>query len=453
MRRPSPRNHPREQTPAGWRLLAGALGIAILAGPAAAQTPETRDVSSFAARRLAVDPNDTAIPLSDAVLGELNPDSRFSLGLDRAKRENFRALDHKRVLVATSRLALDSEGRHLLESLLAERKPLVRRVILFNDELPAPARSRAVDGVLSLHPEVRVFERTAANFRPTPGMFEDVDAVLLDIPQRGAQYHAEAAFLAAMIEEASLRDLKVIVLDRPIPLDGLLVDGPVGPPTASGTVDSYFPVFPVPGLTTGELAMLYNTRFGLGADLDVIGMLHWPRGSGYRPLLAVHAEKGVDPATDLPEWESYTDPNPDRARWRVVADLAPPTLKPSALADGGGVTLEFTDPAALCAALERFGGIGAACQPAADAGATRLTLSGAAPAEPVGAAVRLWAAAASLDPAILPPPGTAGRFGSPMVFDGLRDGRDPRELERLWKLATPWRELSESRDKVLRYSR
>ena len=142
-----------------------ACGGASKESPTAVASPDQTAAEAPPSSRLAVQTrfraNDTLIPLSDGVLQELAPEARFSLGLDRMVRSKFEPLHHKGVLVVTNRLAVDSEGVHLLESLLMEEKPLVKTVVLFNDELPTPGRSAALDRILAAFPEVRVFERGA----------------------------------------------------------------------------------------------------------------------------------------------------------------------------------------------------------------------------------------------------------------------------------------------------
>src|SRR3989442_5444850 len=107
--------------------------------------------------------------------------------------------------------------------------------------------------------------------------------------------------------EAAQRGRKpVIVLDRPNPMGGALVDGPVLEPKLRSFIGMY-PIPYVHGMTIGELAQLYNRAFGIGAHLPVVPM----RGWGRQMLLADPGLPWVNPLRGLLAWDSafhFADP-------------------------------------------------------------------------------------------------------------------------------------------------
>lgn len=401
--------------------------------------------TSATAQAVRFDPQETLVPLEPAVRDSLDPDKRFSLGIDRFAREDFSRLDHRRVLVVTSRLAVDSRGRHLLEILLPLRKPLVEKVVLFNDELPAPGRSAAIDRIVGAHPSIRVFERSPAALELAPSMIDGVDVVLLDVPMRPARFYPEANFIGAVLSAAALHSVPVIVLDRPLPFDGDLFDGPPASVDSHRSPVAYYPTLAVPGLTAGELARLYATKYGAQARVEVVEMLHWSRRDGHGKWLAELALHGADPSTGLEEWNRYVFPSPRHAEWQLVADLLPPAFGASLVA-GPPASLDVRTgskaPADAVAALLPILPPGVSV--AVSEQGVRLASDALFPPVAVAFAIR-----SAIDPAA----GWEGLdpIASPAVSDSLRQGRDPREIRRLWGLSPESQEFSTRRQDFVIY--
>jgi uncharacterized protein YbbC (DUF1343 family) len=125
--------------------------------------------------------------------------------------------------------------------------------------------------VYSLYGEVR---------RPTPDMLAGVDVLLFDIQDVGARFYTYAWTMTHAKEAAAEAGLSFIVLDRPNPIGGEVVEGPMLEPTFASFVGRY----PVPvrhGLTVGELARYVDGEFGLGVDLRLVPVEGWQRGQWF----------------------------------------------------------------------------------------------------------------------------------------------------------------------------
>lgn len=127
----------------------------------------------------------------------------------------------------------------------------------------------AVSGlpVFSLYGETR---------RPTREMLELVDVVLIDLVDVGTRVYTFMYTMAYMLEAAAAAGKSVIVLDRPNPIGGMAVEGNI----LEEEFRSFVGLYPLPmrhGLTFGELALLFNKQFGIGADLHVVKMRGWRR--------------------------------------------------------------------------------------------------------------------------------------------------------------------------------
>lgn len=173
-------------------------------------------------------------------------------------------------------------------------------------------------------PVVSLYGEDEASLRPSPSHLEGIDAIVHDLQDAGARYYTFVYTLAFAMEAAREAGIPVVVLDRPNPIGGLAVEGPVLEPELRSFVGLY--ALPVRhGMTTGELARLFNERFGIGCDLRVVPMEGWRR--------RMHFED-----TGLP-WvlPSPNLPTPDTARVYPGGCLVEGTN----LSEGRGTTRPF----------------------------------------------------------------------------------------------------------------
>ena len=112
--------------------------------------------------------------------------------------------------------------------------------------------------------------------KPTPAMLENVDILCIDIQDIGTRFYTYVSTMALAMESAKENNIQFVVFDRPNPIGGLVVEGPVLKPG----FESFIGLYPVPvrhGLTIGELALLLNEQFGINCNLTVIKMDGWQR--------------------------------------------------------------------------------------------------------------------------------------------------------------------------------
>ena len=138
-------------------------------------------------------------------------------------------------------------------------------------ETPHVAAGRCRAPVYSLYSETR---------EPTGEMLEGLEALVIDLQDVGTRVYTYIYTMAHCLVAARRHGLPVVVCDRPNPLGGVNIEGPVLDPAFSSFVGEY----PIPlrhGMTIGELARLFNDHFGIGAKLEVIAMKNWRRASHY----------------------------------------------------------------------------------------------------------------------------------------------------------------------------
>jgi uncharacterized protein YbbC (DUF1343 family) len=197
-------------------------------------------------------------------------------GLDVLKRDNFAQLKGRNIAIVTNHTARDREGNHIIDLLM--KAPDVKIAALFS---PEHGLYGAVDEKVghSTDPKtgLKVWSLYGETRRPTAEMLKGVDTIVYDIQDVGARFYTYSATLGICMEEAAKNKLAMFVLDRPNPITGLHVDGPIADEKKLGfTAFRRIPV--AHGMTFGELAQLFNKEYGgINCDLHVIQMKNWKR--------------------------------------------------------------------------------------------------------------------------------------------------------------------------------
>jgi len=200
-------------------------------------------------------------------------------GIDVLEQENFAPLKGLRVGLITNETGMDSEGRRTLDVL--DHAPGVDLKAIFSPEhgLWGKADSK-VDSSKDPVTGLPVYSLYGESRRPTPQMLEGLDALVFDIQAAGVRFYTYITTLGYAMEEASINHLTFYVLDRPDPLGGSIVQGPI----LDSDLQSFVGYFPLPiryGMTVGELAGMYNGQEHLGVNLQVIKMQGWERTDWY----------------------------------------------------------------------------------------------------------------------------------------------------------------------------
>jgi uncharacterized protein YbbC (DUF1343 family) len=123
---------------------------------------------------------------------------------------------------------------------------------------------------------VPVYSLYSETREPTAEMLAGLDVLVIDLQDIGARIYTFIYTMANCLRACGRHGVPVIVCDRPNPIGGVAVEGE----TLVAGYESFVGLFPIPmrhGLTIGELARLFNDRFALGADLDVVTMDGWRR--------------------------------------------------------------------------------------------------------------------------------------------------------------------------------
>jgi uncharacterized protein YbbC (DUF1343 family) len=249
--------------------------VANLVATAVTDTPA--DEYRAAAARFAAEIAADALRWKDAnpTLALEITDAQVLTGVDVLEKTKFKELQGLRVGLVTNHTGRNRAGRQTIDILA--NAPGVKLVALFSpehgirgalDEKVSDAKDEQTGlPIYSLYGETR---------RPKPEQLQDLDALVFDIQDIGARFYTYISTLGNVMEEAAKLRKPVFVLDRPNPINGLDVEGPV----ADADKLSFIAYHTIPvrhGMTVGELALLFNEQRKIGADVRVVKMEGWRR--------------------------------------------------------------------------------------------------------------------------------------------------------------------------------
>ncbi|MCR4295406.1 MAG: DUF1343 domain-containing protein [Elusimicrobia bacterium] len=201
-------------------------------------------------------------------------------GIDVLERADFALLRGKRVGVITNHTGADYAGRSTVDLLFASKK--LTLAAIFSPEHGFRGDHRDGDPVGdSKDPAtgLPVFSLYGKTRRPTPEMLRGLDVLVFDIQDVGTRAYTYLSTMGMCMEEAARHGLEFVVLDRPNPLGGDVLEGPVLEPPFDFT--GYFPVPVRHGMTPGEMARLHADVKGLKLRLTVVPLQGWTRSALY----------------------------------------------------------------------------------------------------------------------------------------------------------------------------
>lgn len=242
-------------------------------------------------------------------------------GADILLAERLDLIKGKRLGIVTNHSAILKDGRHLVDALMATRD--VKVVALFGPEHgirgDAPD-GRSVRDTVDPKTGVPMYSLYGRINKPTKEMLKDVDVLIFDIQDVGARFYTFISTMSHAMEAAAENGIPYLVLDRPNPIRGTWVEGPV----RVDTLRSFVGLHPIPiahGMTVGELATMFNEEGwlagGVKAKLTVVKCTGWKRTQWFdqtgltwvrpSPNMATLATATVYPGTCLFEGTNLSE--------------------------------------------------------------------------------------------------------------------------------------------------
>jgi uncharacterized protein YbbC (DUF1343 family) len=383
------------------------------------------------------------------------------LGLERLLEAS--TLSGRRVGLVCNPASVDRDLRHAVDRLMAH--PGVRLAAIFGPQ--HGFRSDVQENMIeSGHARddarrVPIYSLYSETREPTAEMLRGVDLLVVDLQDVGTRIYTYIYTMANCLRAARRHGVPVVVCDRPNPIGGDAVEGPM----LERGYESFVGQFPIPmrhGMTIGELARLFNEHFAIGATLDVVAMEGWRRGMYFED-------------TGLP----WVLPSPNIPT-NDTAVVYPGTVlfEGTNVSEGRGTTRPFellgapwTEPEPFAAAMNRLDLPGARFRPAffeptfhkhakTGCGGCQIHVTDRTTFRPVETGVALLAAFRRADPdrfAWRPPPYEYEHeklpidilAGSSMLRTQIDQGLSAQEIARSWK--SPVTAFNETRGKFLMY--
>jgi uncharacterized protein YbbC (DUF1343 family) len=369
----------------------------------------------------------------DVGRGQSDGPERVRPGIEVLAASGFAPLAGKKIGVITNHTGVDAAGRPTLKLLLQAPGVKVRAIFSPEHGLSGQIDAKVASGqdpatglpVYSLYGEVK---------RPTAGMLKGLDALVYDIQDVGVRFYTYITTMAYAMEAAAAAGLDFYVLDRPDPLTASRVEGPVLDPG----LESFIGYLALPvryGMTPGELAQLFNHEKGIGAKLHVV------RLEGYR------REAWFDD-TGLP----WVNPSPNlRSLTQAILYAGVGLVESANVSVGRGTATPFEVVGApwisgprLARYLEQRRIAGVAFEPTVfvprgnrcggqRCEGVRLRLVDRDRFDAPLLGIELAAALHRLYPGQFQIDRTLGMVGSREVLRALKQGDDPRDLQRRWQ--------------------
>jgi uncharacterized protein YbbC (DUF1343 family)/CubicO group peptidase (beta-lactamase class C family) len=355
-------------------------------------------------------------------------------GIDVLEKNNFKELNNLKIGLVTNHTGRNLSGLQTIDVL--KNAPNVKLVALFSPEHGIRGQldqEKIVDStdertglpIYSLYGETR---------RPKPEHLKDLDAIVYDIQDIGTRFYTYISTLQFVMEEAAIAGKPVFVLDRPNPINGLDVSGAIADADKLTFVATH--TLPVRhGMTTGEIAQMFNAEKKINADLRVIKMENWQRAMWFDQTN-----------------QTWTNPSPNM-RSLTEATLYPGIglLEYTNLSVGRGTDTPFevvgapwVDGRRLAAFLNErnLGGVrvvpikfkpNASVFKNEDVGGVNILVTDREKFEPVRVGIEIAAALRKLYPTEWKMEKYLNLIVNQTSFDKIKSGDAPDEIERAWQ--------------------
>jgi uncharacterized protein YbbC (DUF1343 family) len=202
-------------------------------------------------------------------------------GLDVLERDGFKPLKGKRVALITNQTAVNAKGEHLLDVLVRAKAQGITVTKLFSPEHGLyGAVDEKVGDTVEPKTGLHVYSLYGKTRRPSDEMLRDVDVLVFDIQDVGVRYYTYESTMGICMQEAAKRNIAYVVLDRPNPITGTRVGGPIADKQYFGFT-AFGPHPLMHGMTMGELAKYFNDEYDIHANLTVVPCEGWHRADWF----------------------------------------------------------------------------------------------------------------------------------------------------------------------------
>lgn len=197
-------------------------------------------------------------------------------GIDVLQRDGFAQLNGRDVGLITNHTGSGRSGDSTIQ--LLHTAPGVNLVALFSPEHGPAGKldTSLIDNTIDPMTGINITSLYGKHRRPTSDMLKGIDTLVFDIQDIGTRFYTYISTMGEAMHAAAENNIRFVVLDRPNPINGMTVSGPVLDEGRQSFV-GYHRLAVRHGMTTGELAQMFNAELQLGLDLEVIPVEGWQR--------------------------------------------------------------------------------------------------------------------------------------------------------------------------------
>ena len=362
------------------------------------------------------------------------PVRRVLTGIDVLQSEDFAPLRGRRVGLITNQTGVNRQGERTID--LLHRAEGVHLVAIFSPEhgargeLDRPGIADDRDGPTGL-PVYSLYGKT---LRPTDAVLRDIDTLVIDIQDVGVRFYTYTTTMGYAMEEAARHGIRFVVLDRPNPIGGEAVQGPM----LDAGRESFIAYDRRPvrhGMTLGELAELYRDERKMNIDLAVVRMEGWRRSDLFdatglkwtnpSPNLRNLNEELLYPGIGLLETTNVSVGRGTPTPFEVLAAPwidAPGLQKALSAASLPGVELSVTS---FTPTTSKFAG--------RECHGLKITITDRAVLQPIRIGLEIARQLALLHPKDWNAAAYKGLLGNQSVLDAVRSGKTVQEIEAIYR--------------------
>jgi uncharacterized protein YbbC (DUF1343 family)/CubicO group peptidase (beta-lactamase class C family) len=358
---------------------------------------------------------------------------RVTSGIDVLELSGFELLKGKRVGLVTNHTGRTRDGRSTIDALLNARD--VQLITLFSPEHGIRGLiDSKVDDSKDEATGLPIYSLYGDTRKPKPESLDGLDILVYDIQDIGCRFYTYISTLGLLMDAAAEKNIPLVVLDRPNPIGGIEVDGPVREPEFASFIAHHdIPVRH--GMTAGELARMFNDERKIGCELTVVPCKDWNRADFYdrtgllwvnpSPNMRSPTEALLYPGVGLLEATNLaTGRGTDTPFERVGAPWIDATTWSNALNQLGLPGTRFTPirftPTERQYANEECAGV-------------FIAVTDWSTFSPMDLALGLATTLRSLYHDKWNPDGLLRFLGSRTVYEAILEGKTPSEVKRLWQ--------------------
>ncbi|HTX02597.1 MAG TPA: DUF1343 domain-containing protein [Candidatus Acidoferrales bacterium] len=228
------------------------------------------------------------------------PQALVLFGDDVLLREQWREIGNRCVGIVTNQTGITSSRESIVDALRHNSHVCLKALFAPEHGLRGDRSAGAyVPSYTDPSSGLPVYSLYGATRRPTRAMLADIDLLLFDIQDVGARAYTFISTMAYVMQAAAEHDKEIWILDRPNPIGGTIVEGPVLEPEYKSFIGLY-PIAMRHGMTIGELAQMYNDAFGIHAKLRIVPMRGWSRSM----LWDATGHPWIQSSPNIPTWQT-----------------------------------------------------------------------------------------------------------------------------------------------------